>query len=107
MGMGRRGRSLALAGMAVALAGCWPAVGQGPDRQASNAFEQVITPATVDRLETRYSARADHGDVRNVVLSDTAVHFTDSTHLYAYSRTTGAFMWDKVTLGGGDQFVKK
>jgi outer membrane protein assembly factor BamB len=95
-------RGLALAGTVVALAGCWPAVGQGPDRQAHNAFEQAITPATVDQLGTVWATPADHGAVRNVIVSDAAVHFTDSTRLYGYNRTTGAFLWDKLTSGGGD-----
>jgi hypothetical protein len=95
-------RGLALAGATIALAGCWPAVGQGPDRQAYNGLEQAITPATVDQLETVWDTPADHGAVRNVIVSDAAVHFTDGAHLYAYDRATGTFMWDKVALGGGD-----
>jgi outer membrane protein assembly factor BamB len=94
-------RCLAAGIMAVGLAGCWPAVGQGPDRQAYNGLENAITPATVDQLATKWTAHAS-SDVQDPIVSDVAVHFTDDTNLYAVNRTTGVPLWTKPAAGAGN-----
>lgn len=84
-------------GIVVALAGCWPAPGQGPDRRSHNALESAITPATVDQLSTKWTASADPtgGEVGDPIVSDVAVHFSDGLNLYGINRATGVRLWLK------------
>jgi hypothetical protein len=94
----RRGlRVLAVLGVVGALAGCWPAPGQGPDRRSDNAFETVITPATVAGLTVKWTASADPsgGAVGDPIVSDVGVHFSDGLNLYGINVATGARRWIK------------
>lgn len=85
-------------GIVVAVAGCWPAPGQGPDRRAENPFETVITPATAPLLDHLWTARTDAGDVPAgppgpPVRSNAAVHVASGAALYGFDPATGARLW--------------
>src|SRR5262245_17211828 len=90
---GRAVRCLGAITMATALAGCWPAPGQGPDRQAGNAFESAITPATVGQLESKWVSPQAEGAVHDPIVSNAGVHFTAGRTLYSYNRASGAELW--------------
>src|SRR4029450_11399277 len=68
-GMRLLGRAGMLGVVAVALAGCWPAPGGGPDRQGFNPFETAISPANVAQLEPAWSAPTDLGAVEDPVVA--------------------------------------
>jgi outer membrane protein assembly factor BamB len=97
--MGRRVARLAGAvGIVVAVAGCWPAPGQGPDRRGENPFETVITPASAPRMERLWTARTDTGEVLAgppgpPVRSNAAVHVADGAALYGFDPATGTRLW--------------
>jgi outer membrane protein assembly factor BamB len=97
----RRARILgtALAAVsAVALAGCWPAPGQGPDRAAYNPFETTIGVGNVATLApvwtaTTDSATASGGTVGPPIVANSAVVVSDTAGLYSFDRRTGARLW--------------
>jgi outer membrane protein assembly factor BamB len=88
-----RTRVLGIAGMALFLAGCWPASGQGPSRQAFNPVESKITPATVASLVQKWSAATDGALVGDPVVSNNAIHVSDGGNVYGFDRRTGARLW--------------
>ena len=101
----RRGlRCLGVLGLVVAVAGCWPASGQGPGRQAYNPFESAITPATVSGLDVKWSAATDTGGVGDPVVSNAGVHVTAGESLYGFNRSTGARLWVKPNPNPGLPF---
>ena len=92
----RRGlRAVAVLGIVVGLAGCWPAPGQGPDRRSHNPIEAGITPDTVAGLTTKWTATTDPsgGVVGDPIVSDVAIHFSDGVNLYGIDRRTGDRLW--------------
>lgn len=91
------GRSVVVA-LVMALAGCWPAPAQGPDRNAYNPFEDVITPRTVGTLAPLWTATTDGAEGRAdvvgpPVVSNAGVHVRDAGGLYGFDRATGARLW--------------
>jgi outer membrane protein assembly factor BamB len=91
------GRGVVLA-LTVALAGCWPAPAQGPDRSAYNPFETVITPGTVGTLAPVWTATTDgaadgRARVGPPVVSNVGVHVSDGGSLYGFGLATGARLW--------------
>jgi outer membrane protein assembly factor BamB len=83
-------------GLVLALAGCWPAPGQGPDRSAYNPFENQITPETVTTLAPVWTATTDAGGRGRVgppVVSGVGVHVSDGAGIYAFDPATGARLW--------------
>jgi hypothetical protein len=94
----RRGLRLAAAATLVTVAaGCWPAVGQGPDRTGLNAFEQQIAPATVGSLAPLWTATipypADAGVVGSPVVSNRGVVVGDGAAIDSFRKSDGAFQW--------------
>jgi outer membrane protein assembly factor BamB len=81
--------------VAVALAGCWPAPGAGPDRQGFNRFETAISPANVAQLEPAWSAPTDLGAVEDPVVAGGTVHVTSGVSLYGFDVGTGNRRWKK------------
>ena len=83
--------------LAVTLAGCWPAPGQGPDRSSYNPFETVITTRTVRKLAPVWTATTDSVELGGVVgppvVSTAGVHVSDRTALYSFDLATGARRW--------------
>lgn len=59
---------------AVALAGCWPAPGAGPDRRAFNGLETAIDVDSVASMELAWTADTDGTMVSDPVLSTRGVH---------------------------------
>jgi hypothetical protein len=95
----RRGlRTAGLAALTIATAGCWPAVGQGPDRAGYNAFEDRITPSTVDDLEPLWTATVPDaattgGITGSPVLSDSGVVVSNGAAIYSFGKGNGAYQW--------------
>jgi len=92
---------LAAAVLALALAGCWPVPGQGPDRNADNPFEQTITAANVSALKVVWNANTGGQFVSSPVVSDAGVHVTAVitssggyvVGMFTYHTNTGGPMW--------------
>src|SRR4029453_8402199 len=82
---------------AVALAGCWPGPGQGPDRAAYNPFETTIGVGNVTTLAPVWTATTDSptsgGTVGPPVVAGSAVVVGDSSAVYGFDRGTGARLW--------------
>lgn len=75
--MGKVSRCLAIAGLALLLAGCWPVPGQNPDRTAHNPHETEMSPETVGNLSEVWTYTAEEpGSVGNPVVSSGGVHVT-------------------------------
>jgi len=95
--MRRGGRGLrALVGTVLVLgAGCfWTVPGQGPDRQAHNGAETVITTGTVGDLALDWEAPLDEGPAGDPVTSSAGVHVTGLRSAYGLDRTTGTRRWE-------------
>jgi outer membrane protein assembly factor BamB len=93
-------RLLRVAGAALltpALVGCWPAVGQGPDRRGHNPFETVIDPTTVQSLAPVWTATTDSEDSGGVVggpvVSSSGVHVSDGTAVHSFAKADGTRLW--------------
>jgi hypothetical protein len=67
---------IALAAVVVALAGCWPQPGQGPDRSGFNPAETALTPATVAGLVPRWSVPLPGAARGGPVVSPGGLHVT-------------------------------
>jgi outer membrane protein assembly factor BamB len=86
-------RALGLGAVVVALGGCWPAPGAGPDRRSHNPFENRITVETVATLAPLWTAPLDHGPAGAPVVSTRGVHVVDGSSLYGFDTRTGARRW--------------
>jgi outer membrane protein assembly factor BamB len=77
----------------LALAGCWPAPGQGPDRRSENALETRITVDSVASLTEDWTV--DTGDVAAgaPVVSPSGVHARSGMILRTLDRSDGAELW--------------
>ncbi|HEX5945091.1 MAG TPA: PQQ-binding-like beta-propeller repeat protein [Acidimicrobiales bacterium] len=75
--MGRIARRLGIAGISVALAGCWAVPGQNAGRTAHNPFESRLTAATVGELTEAWRFDFDFGiplAASDPVVSSAGVH---------------------------------
>lgn len=79
--------------VALALAGCWYAPGQGPDRTGHNPFESEITIETVGDLTEQWTATTDEGGVQEPIVSNAGAHVVAGTAFYGFNARTGARMW--------------
>lgn len=103
----RRGRiaaGLGAAALALGTAGCWPAPGQGPNRDAFNPHETTLTVATVGDLTEAWSAPLDgpvfelqNNPSGELVTGHGGVYVNDSGGAYRFDPATGARDW-KVDL---------
>lgn len=104
--------ALALPVLLLALSGCWPQVGFGPEHQRSNPNETTITRANVTRLREAWSVDA-HGQVAEPVTSADTVYVTDTTlspisqvKVRALRLTTGATAWERTLFSNtGDDHL--
>lgn len=80
--------------MALGLAGCWPAPGQGPDRRSHNELEQTITVGSVDSLAEDWSVDLGDGPTRAPIVSPQGVHVASGVVLHTLNRSNGAALWD-------------
>jgi outer membrane protein assembly factor BamB len=79
---------------AVAVTGCWPAPGAGPDRRSYNAAETGITADSVGALGLLWEAQLDDGPAGDPVTSVRGgVHVADTRAVYALAPATGARRW--------------
>lgn len=96
MGYGRSRRALGLATvsvMAVALAGCWTAPGQGPGRQSHNPFESVITVDSVASLAEAWTVDTGEAEVGAPVVSSKGVVARGGTIMYTLAPADGHEVW--------------
>ena len=93
-GMVMRGwmRGVATAVATVALAGCWPAPGQGPDGQGYNPFETRLTIDNVTTLTPEWEVPVGGFDL---VAADGVLVGIGGGGLNSYDIATGAPMWSK------------
>ena len=89
-------RGVAAAVAAVALAGCWPAPGQGPDGTGFNPFETRLTIDNVSTLATEWEVAAG---ASNLVAADGVLMAGVGGGLTAYDIATGAPVWTKPPPG--------
>ena len=82
-------RGVAAAVAAVALAGCWPMVGQGPHRQGYNPYERTLTIDNVTTLTPEWDVA---GGDRDLVAADRVV-VASGTVVSGYDLATGAERW--------------
>jgi outer membrane protein assembly factor BamB len=86
-------RALGLGAVVVALGGCWPAPGAGPDRRSHNPFESKITVDTVATLAPLWTATVDGSRTGPPVVSTRGVHVTDGEAVYGFDVRTGTRLW--------------
>jgi outer membrane protein assembly factor BamB len=91
--MRRAARATGVGAVALALAGCWYAPGQGPNRTGHNPFESEITPETVVDLTEQWTAATDDGGLGPPVVSNVAVHVAAGQSYYGFDVATGARLW--------------
>ena len=97
-GMGMRGwvRGVATAAAAVALAGCWPAPGQGPHRQGYNPFERTLTIDNVTTLQPEWDVT---GLGSNLVTADGVVVSAGGNTMGGFDVATGTSRWTVQGVG--------
>jgi outer membrane protein assembly factor BamB len=113
----RTKRVLAVAAMAVGLAGCWPAPGAGPDRRSFNGVEQGISVDNVGTFAETWTAPV--GFLGNpqpplvplpaghpIVSAKGTLFVTTERSVHAFDASTGAVRWQYVEGGGFDQTVQ-
>jgi outer membrane protein assembly factor BamB len=93
------GRACAVVAM-LALTGCWPVPGQGPDRDAHNPDETTITTDTVGGLVPLWSTSLDGAAASDPVISGGALFVHTLTRLYSLNATTGAVNWSNAPQAG-------
>src|SRR5215831_18259439 len=94
--MRHRPQLVAVAGAALALAGCfWPAPGAEPGRSADNAAESTLTAATVAGLHVLWAVPGDGAAMGPPVVSGAGVHAADSAGLYAFAAADGTRRWSQ------------
>lgn len=92
-GWGRPTRLVGAVAAAVALAGCWPAPGQGPDRRGFNSLERSLTIDNVGTLQPEWDVPAAGGQVRGLVASNGVLVANTGPYVRAFSMSTGALRW--------------
>lgn len=98
------------AGALVGLTGCWPVPGQGPDRQAHNAFETGFDAESVAGFTRLWVATTDEAGPRGVghpVLSTGGgVHVTSGRSVHALDPATGAQRWASTPATSAPTFAE-
>ncbi|HEY8545873.1 MAG TPA: PQQ-binding-like beta-propeller repeat protein [Acidimicrobiales bacterium] len=96
----RLGGALGAGALALGATGCWPAPGQGPNRDAYNPLETTLTAANVATLTEAWSAPLDgptfvpvHNPSAELVTGHGAVYVNDAGALYRLDAATGARDW--------------
>jgi len=103
MTLDRRLESIAAtAALALAVTGCWPAPGQGPDRAAFNPFESTLTAANVASLAEAWSAPLDGPIFQpftnpggEIVVGHGGVYVSDRKGLYRFDVADGTRAWKR------------
>lgn len=78
---------------ATALAGCWPAPGQGPDRRAENPFETKITAATAAGLTKAWESATLPGAAGPPVIDPGSLYVRNGTVTRALNTSDGSQRW--------------
>jgi outer membrane protein assembly factor BamB len=94
-------RAVLVVAVSMVSTACWPAAGQGPDRQGHNPFETKFTPATVATLEHAWTATLDDGAVGAPVVSGRTVVVGDAVTVYGVDAATGTRRWTLTTRAPG------
>src|SRR5512132_1958713 len=98
VGVTRIHRVVGCVALVVALAGCWPQPGQGPDRAAYNPHETTLTPASVGGMRRLWSVEPGR-IVGSPVMSPAGIHVaafddTGGLDLLTYG-ANGAARWSR------------
>lgn len=93
MSVSRGVRAASAALVIVALTGCWPAEGYGPDRTGHNPLEDELTIANVASLEVEWEAAPVAGPVFGVVTNGSVVVSNNGAYMRGYSARTGEERW--------------
>jgi outer membrane protein assembly factor BamB len=88
-------RVLVMSVLVVAMAGCWPTPGAGPDRRSSNPFERTLTPETVGGLVEQFRVPLARGAGPPVVTS-AGLFVRSGPSITALEPATGARRWSAV-----------
>jgi outer membrane protein assembly factor BamB len=101
-------RSLGLAVLALALAGCWPQAGFGPGNTRYNDLESTLTRANVTSLAEQWRTPIDSFITEPLVWGgriyvanrsyDDSGSILDVLAVQAYDRDTGALVWERSLL---------
>jgi outer membrane protein assembly factor BamB len=86
-------RAAAVGAAALALAGCWPAPGQGPDRQSNNTLETRITFHSAPSLAEDWTVDTGDASAGAPIVSPDGVHVRGGTILHALAPPDGAERW--------------
>ena len=88
--------------LALGLSGCWPAPGQGPNRDAFNPFESTLTAANVASLTEAWSAPLDGPNFQpvtnpggEIVVGHGGVYVNDSKGVYRFDVADGTRAWKR------------
>jgi outer membrane protein assembly factor BamB len=85
--------AVAAGAMTLALAGCWPAPGQGPDRQSNNPFESTITVDSVASLDDVWTVDTGDAPAGAPIVSQHGVHVRGGSVLHTLARSDGHQLW--------------
>jgi outer membrane protein assembly factor BamB len=96
-------RLLLIVPAVVALGGCWFQPGFGPERTASNPYENTVGVGNVTTLHQTWSASLDATPGHDPVIAPDRVVVTDSGNVYALDAATGVRDWHVALDPGGIQ----
>lgn len=108
-GMRRRGAALAAMALAVVAAGCWGQPSAGPAHTRNNAVETALNAGNVAALEEAWSVPTGEWAYEPVVEGGRLVVSEDRRpndgplRVEAFSPATGALLWDRELVAGGQQ----
>jgi outer membrane protein assembly factor BamB len=96
-------RIFVVGAVVLALSGCWPSPGAGPDRRSFNPFERTLTAATVDRLAEAFRVPLADGAGPPVV-TPAGLFVRSGFALGGYEARTGQARWTVRPTGYGEVF---
>jgi outer membrane protein assembly factor BamB len=102
----RLARVAGLTLLVLAVAGCWPARAQGPDRRAHNPFESGITAANVTSLKPVWTTATTGWTAGTAVVGDTTVHVPIGGNLTTFDKATGQRLWRYPDYEYAPQFME-
>jgi outer membrane protein assembly factor BamB len=100
---GRVRRIFVVGAVVLALSGCWPTPGAGPDRRSFNPFERTLTTATVDRLAEAFRVPLVDGAGPPVV-TPAGLFVRSGLSIAAFEARTGDARWTVRPTGYGEVF---
>jgi outer membrane protein assembly factor BamB len=87
----------------LALSGCWPTPGAGPDRRSFNPYERTLTAATVGRLTEAFRVPLG-GGAGPPVVTPAGLFVRTGLSIAAFEARTGQARWTVQPTGYGEVF---